>query len=142
VRELSNLIERLAILFPEGGLIDVHNLPEKYRSGDPAFVIDASMALITGPRIISNDAVSPMRLPEEGINLREKLNQLEYFFIRQALIECDGVVAHAAKRLHLGRTTLVEKLRRIGHDLPDGESIVHSDEAVIKNIRFTAMPGN
>ncbi|MFI3119017.1 MAG: helix-turn-helix domain-containing protein [Methylococcaceae bacterium] len=32
--------------------------------------------------------------------------------IRQALNECNGVVAHAAKRLNMRRTTLVEKLRK------------------------------
>ena len=34
--------------------------------------------------------------------------------IRQALEESDGVVAHAAKRLQMRRTTLVEKLRKYG----------------------------
>ena len=34
--------------------------------------------------------------------------------IQQALDESDGIVAHAAKRLHMRRTTLVEKLRKYG----------------------------
>ena len=32
--------------------------------------------------------------------------------IVQALDEAEGVVAHAAKRLGMGRTTLVEKMRK------------------------------
>jgi sigma-54 specific flagellar transcriptional regulator A len=34
--------------------------------------------------------------------------------IKQALDEADGVVAHAAKRLSMRRTTLVEKMRKYG----------------------------
>ena len=34
--------------------------------------------------------------------------------IRQALEEANGVVAHAAKKLKMRRTTLVEKLRKYG----------------------------
>ena len=52
------------------------------------------------------------RLPEQGMDLKEYLNVLEVDLIRQALNECDGVVAHAAKRLNMRRTTLVEKLRK------------------------------
>ena len=53
-----------------------------------------------------------VQLPEEGIDLKEYLNTMELDLIRQALDECNGVVAHAAKRLNMRRTTLVEKLRK------------------------------
>ena len=55
---------------------------------------------------------SVAQLPPEGIDLKEYLNVLEGDLIRQALDECNGVVAHAAKRLNMRRTTLVEKLRK------------------------------
>ena len=45
-------------------------------------------------------------------DLKEYLNEMEIDLIRQALEECNGVVAHAAKRLNMRRTTLVEKLRK------------------------------
>jgi sigma-54 specific flagellar transcriptional regulator A len=32
----------------------------------------------------------------------------------QALDEAGGIVAHAARRLRMGRTTLVEKMRKLG----------------------------
>jgi sigma-54 specific flagellar transcriptional regulator A len=54
------------------------------------------------------------RLPREGLDLKEHLNHLELTFIKQALEETSGVVARAAERLHLRRTTLVEKLRKYG----------------------------
>jgi sigma-54 dependent transcriptional regulator, flagellar regulatory protein len=54
------------------------------------------------------------RLPNRGIDLKEHLATLEQNLIRQALDESNGVVAHAAKRLKMRRTTLVEKLRKYG----------------------------
>ena len=37
-----------------------------------------------------------------------------YAGVTQALDRCNGVVAHAARLLNLRRTTLVEKLRKLG----------------------------
>jgi len=39
---------------------------------------------------------------------------LEYNLIKQALDDAGGIVAHAANRLKLRRTTLVEKMRKYG----------------------------
>jgi len=65
-----------------------------------------------------NDAMASVstglaQLPEQGLDLKEYLTMMEGDLIRQALQECNGVVAHAAKRLNMRRTTLVEKLRKI-----------------------------
>ena len=62
------------------------------------------------------------RLPREGIDLKEHLSGVELNFIRQALNDADGVVAHAAKRLGMRRTTLVEKLRKYGLQRSDDAS--------------------
>jgi len=121
VRELANLIERLAILFPEG-LIDVHDLPEKYRSeavaaaNPPGESPEAGEA--SAPDVPELDAGAV--LPSSGLDLKEHLTRLEQRYIRQALEESNWVVAHAAKRLKLGRTTLVEKMRK--YDLQREES--------------------
>ena len=45
---------------------------------------------------------------------KEHINNLEYNLIKQALEDAGGVVAHAASRLKLRRTTLVEKMRKYG----------------------------
>ncbi len=106
VRELANLIERLAILHP-GGLVDVRDLPEKFLVSG----VDCGVTPLVSEG--STPVFAPVvRLPAEGIDLKEHLNNLEYSLIKQALDEADGVVAQAAKRLKLGRTTLVEKLRK------------------------------
>jgi sigma-54 specific flagellar transcriptional regulator A len=52
------------------------------------------------------------QLPKEDFDLKEHMANLEYSLIQQALKESDGVVAHAAKRLNMRRTTLVEKMKK------------------------------
>lgn len=118
VRELSNLVERLLIMFPNG-VVDAHDLPEKYREG-----IDTSNLAIPAinenqevqQRITSHiiNKVEQTTLPEEGIDLKAHLLDLESNLIKQALDESKGVVAHAAQRLNMRRTTLVEKMRKYG----------------------------
>ncbi|MET0065673.1 MAG: sigma-54 dependent transcriptional regulator [Candidatus Thiodiazotropha sp.] len=112
VRELANLIERLAILFPYG-VVDVADLPEKFRPS--AEVLDTTrLPEVTLEGDEPGTTLNAPRLPNDGIDLKAHLNNLELSLIQQALDEADGVVAHAAKRLHMRRTTLVEKLRKYG----------------------------
>jgi sigma-54 specific flagellar transcriptional regulator A len=106
VRELANLIERLVILYPYG-VVDVQDLPDKYRAGPDGEPREDEVDL-------SGVVVAAQTLPREGIDLKEHLNNMEYTLIKQALDEAEGVVAHAAKRLRMGRTTLVEKMRKYG----------------------------
>jgi sigma-54 specific flagellar transcriptional regulator A len=64
---------------------------------------------------VVNDKPSAQEaLPEDGLDLKEHLANLEYMLIKQALDEAEGVVAHAAQRLKMRRTTLVEKMRKYG----------------------------
>jgi sigma-54 specific flagellar transcriptional regulator A len=53
-------------------------------------------------------------LPAAGIDLRAHLTHIERRLIEQALERSKGTVAHAARLLGLRRTTLVEKLRKLG----------------------------
>lgn len=110
VRELANLIERLAIMHPFG-VVESSDLPEKFRIDEE---IDAELigeALVGMP--MTPEDLDP-RLPRDGINLKAHLSNLEVNYIKQALNDSGGVVAHAAKRLGMRRTTLVEKLRKYG----------------------------
>ena len=95
IRELSNLVERLAILKPEG-TIELDDLPAKYRENGG----DAEM--------ISNTVTEAIQLTDA--NLREHLQTLEQELIGQAMEASDGVVAQAARLLSMRRTTLVEKI--------------------------------
>ncbi len=117
VRELANLIERLAILFPYG-VVDVGDLPEKFRAGIPVVVTEPAdeeaLPVVSTHGDQPNTVSSMPRLPAEGIDLKAHLANMEQSLIRQALEEANGVVAHAAKKLKMRRTTLVEKLRKYG----------------------------
>ena len=115
VRELANLVERLAILYPFG-VVDIAELPEKFQ----ADVSSAESARLN-EEIMTAQQTMPQyqletepRLPRGGLDLKEHLSNLEVGFIRQALDDANGVVAQAAKRLGMRRTTLVEKLRKYG----------------------------
>ncbi len=112
VRELSNLIERLIIMFPNG-VVDLRDLPEKYRRDLPVAELPETFVENDGaPTMRALD--EPMRIPANGLDLKEHLTNLESSLIKQALDDADGVVAHAAKRLNMRRTTLVEKMRKYG----------------------------
>ncbi|APZ44609.1 hypothetical protein BW247_07760 [Acidihalobacter ferrooxydans] len=107
VRELANLVERLSILAPDG-VAELHDLPRRIL--DRVGIAPPPAAGNAAPEAPSASLMSG--LPEEGIDLRDYLGQLEIAFIRQALEEAGGVVAHAAERLRMRRTTLVEKMRK------------------------------
>jgi len=120
VRELSNLVERLAILYPNSE-VRAADLPEKYRGVQPIDEAGGSMlrAMLDGQaRPTSGQGCAApdaeILLPEGGIDLKDRLADIEVGLIRQALDITDGVVAHAAKLLRMQRTTLVEKLRKYG----------------------------
>lgn len=128
VRELSNLVERLMILYPNQ-LIDVSNLPSKYKHLDieayepdyPEELLerDAINAMFGGDDAeysaeddSSEDLTLSSELPVEGLNLKEYISDLEVSLITQALEQQDWVVARAAEALGMRRTTLVEKMRK------------------------------
>jgi sigma-54 dependent transcriptional regulator, flagellar regulatory protein len=110
VRELANLIERLSILHPYG-VVEAVDLPEKFRLDEGADLEMITDVLVGSP--VTSEDLDP-RLPRDGLNLKEHLSTLEINYIKQALHDTGGVVAHAAKRLGMRRTTLVEKLRKYG----------------------------
>lgn len=114
VRELANLIERLAIMHPYG-VIGVQELPKKFRYVDDLdenlSVEDTGLPTI-GAGLVGLD--SPALLPVNGLDLKDYLGNLEKTLIQQALDEAGGVVARAAEKLRIRRTTLVEKVRKYG----------------------------
>ena len=132
VRELANLVERLVIIYPYG-VVDVDDLPEKFRitKGDeryterPSFdedVVENVMAELAAFDAENSHGGDVDILPEEGLDLKEHLADIESSLIQQALDRTDGVVAHAAKLLQMRRTTLVEKMRKYNIQRDDDAS--------------------
>lgn len=97
VRELKNMLERLVVL-KGSGEIGLQDLPEKIRGAEGGLV---------PPAFEFND---------EGINLTTAVTEFEKNLIRQSLVRSNGVKNKAAKLLHLNRTTLVEKIKRLQLD--------------------------
>lgn len=95
VRELENLIERLVIL-KGGNVIKADDLPEK-------FLINRGMR---------NTYHEVLTLPDDGIDLKGTLQEIENSLISQALERTKGNKNRASKLLSLNRTTLIEKLRK------------------------------
>ncbi len=115
IRELANLIERLIILFPYG-IVDRKDLPEKFQHLDDPQLDIPDITMIVSEMADQSTSRRPAadHFPAGGMDLKEHLSSLESSLIQQALDECDGVVAHAAKILKMRRTTLVEKMRKYG----------------------------
>ena len=124
VRELANLMERMTILHPHG-VVDVKDLPTKVvpnqnaeegeqEDDEPASTETEGMAGMPGLPMLSEP-----RLPRDGIDLKQHLTDIEVSLIQQALDDCSGVVAHAAKKLQIRRTTLVEKMRKYRIQRPE-----------------------
>ena len=102
IRELANLVERLSILVQDRP-VETEDLPTDYRG---------SGAAVPSPPLACNDTLDPVADPEGCIDLREHLQFVEKRLIGKAMQTADGVVAKAARSLGIGRTTLIEKLRK------------------------------
>ena len=94
---------------------------EEHLSEETALSVLEEAELESEERAIAEIAspVPPMptsaaMLPEEGIDLRAHLQNIERQLIEQALQRSNGTVAQAARLLNLRRTTLVEKMRKLG----------------------------
>ena len=114
VRELANLIERLVVVKPNG-IVKAHDLPwpiveRKEPRPDVTEVLSSELNPVSaGVRVT---------LPSTGLDLKQYLAKIEQDMIHQALVEADGVVQRAAELLGVGRTTLVEKIRRYQLNTP------------------------
>jgi DNA-binding NtrC family response regulator len=97
VRELENVIERTVAL-TEGDHINLSDLPQD--------II----------RSYNEQEDLPTRVTMRGVDLVKVLTDIELKMISDALSLSDGVKARAAALLNLNRTTLVEKMRRLGMD--------------------------
>jgi len=114
VRELSNLVERMAILYPNG-IVGVSELPKKFQN-----IPEPNPERYQQDELSLDETESQMptvmldKLPEEGLDLKKHLEEIEISLLQQALVMNDNVVARAAETLHIRRTTLVEKMRKYG----------------------------
>jgi DNA-binding NtrC family response regulator len=98
VRQLENAVERAVALCGERTEIDVSDLPPELYSAPPAVVTPF------------------VDFPDEGLDLPLYLGSIERDLISRALERTRGNRNKAAELLRIKRTTLVEKLKRLGAD--------------------------
>ncbi len=101
IRELENLVERLAILKGRG-IIDIEDLPEKYRGVE-----------------LSPDSLGEVKIPTDGMDFNSAVDAFENALITQALEKTGWNRNQAALLLKLNRTTLVEKIKKKGLRQPE-----------------------
>jgi DNA-binding NtrC family response regulator len=65
--------------------------------------------------------IAPVVVPDEGINFASAMSQLERELILQSLQKTGGNRRQAARLLSMSRTTLIDKLQRMG-DIDDGSA--------------------
>ncbi|APG61943.1 hypothetical protein LPB140_02875 [Sphingorhabdus lutea] len=114
IRELRNFVER-AQIFHSGEILDefsaselIVQKPRKKPDNQP------NQSAPTFKPFVQEE-FNNIDMDEdagEPVNLRELVEELEQQRIQQALNNCEGVIAEAARMLSLKRTTLVEKMRR------------------------------
>src|SRR5262245_9822217 len=98
VRQLENAIERAVTLGSGRKEIDLADLPPEIQS-------------------LPDSTVAPfVEFPDEGLDLPAYLSSIEKDLIKRSLQRTGGNRNKAAELLRIKRTTLVEKLKRLGPD--------------------------
>jgi sigma-54 dependent transcriptional regulator, flagellar regulatory protein len=92
IRELANFLERMVIMHPNC-VLDENDLAPIYKKSH-------SPAVLATPTL------------ETPVNIKEYIAKIEKQMIKTALERSNGVVHLAANYLSLGRTTLIEKMKK------------------------------
>ena len=96
VRQLENLVERAVALSAERTVLDAEDLPEDLFGGErPAMIPVVTVA-------------------GDGLHLDTAVSDFEERLVIQALENTDWVKTRAARLLNIKRTTLIEKMKRLG----------------------------
>ena len=99
IRQLENVVERTLALTPGRTQLDVADLPPEVVGG-------------------AHRHLAAAVLPDGGLDLQRRLQEVERAIIRQALEQSGGNKHQAARMLNVKRTTLVEKVKRLRLDAP------------------------
>jgi two-component system response regulator AtoC len=97
IRQLENTVAR-AVALGTGGELGVEALGPRFQTPEPE----------------APDA--PALGPGEGLSLREQVEALERSLVSRAIAAAKGNQSEAARRLGMGRTALIERLKKYGLD--------------------------
>lgn len=121
IRELSNFMQRISILFP-GELVDLSMIPQamlptgiqEIADHDPGenaedssdhFDNNSYMDIVMSAKGLSS-------IGDANLSLKETLNSVEKEMISRTLGEVDGNVSMCARMLKVQRTTLIERIKK------------------------------
>jgi two-component system response regulator AtoC len=95
VRQLENVMERMLVLSPGRTQLAATDLPEDIAAARP---------------ILNTEEIA---IPDDGLLFDDLVTSFEHTLIRRALERTGGNKRQAADLLHIKRTTLIEKLKRL-----------------------------
>tara|TARA_E500000331_G_scaffold37214_1_gene31015 strand:- start:8468 stop:9514 length:1047 start_codon:yes stop_codon:yes gene_type:complete len=121
IRELSNFMQRISILFP-GELVDLSMIPqamlpmgiqeiadhdpnENAEDSSDHFDNNSYMDIVMSAKGLST-------IGDANLSLKETLNSVEKEMISRTLSEVDGNVSMCARMLKVQRTTLIERIKK------------------------------
>ncbi|HYX93313.1 MAG TPA: sigma 54-interacting transcriptional regulator, partial [Myxococcaceae bacterium] len=115
IRELENFIERI-LLFADGPLIGVADLPEHIRVGPPTPSTPAAQPVALAAGALPQPELIAAPAAEGGLKdlVRARAAELEKDLIIRALEETGGNVTRAAKLLQISRKSLQTKMKEFG----------------------------
>ena len=109
IRELENLLERMAILSDKEEL-DLEDLPAHLKNFQ--ITEEKERELLEERSFFTKDFLNLPSLEKGEISLNQLLQEIEIYYLKKALEISGGVKSKAARLLGLNRTTLIEKLKR------------------------------
>ena len=119
IRELSNLMQRISVLYP-GETVALGSMPPTMLPAGLQHLV-AELPIEPGIQLDDdNDSYMDIVMSAKGVSaignkdlsLKETLNSVEKEMISRALNEVDGNVSMCARVLKVQRTTLIERLKK------------------------------
>jgi two-component system response regulator PilR (NtrC family) len=98
VRQLENVVERTYALSPGKTQIAAVDLPDEIREVSPVL------------------SPTEVMIPDTGVDMERLVSDFEHTLIKRAIERAAGNKRLAADLLHVKRTTLIEKLKRLERD--------------------------
>jgi len=121
IRELSNFIQRISVLFP-GESVGLNLIPQRMLPVGLQHLVGQQVSEVEDDRtkMIGDDSYMEIVMSAKGLSaigdsnlsLKETLNSLEKEMIRRVLDEVDGNVSMCARILKVQRTTLIERIKK------------------------------
>ena len=124
IRELSNMVHRLSVLYPGEVInlarVDTGMLPSgMVELIDPELLSSSELnqdatAEVNEVEDIIMQAQGYAQFRDQGKGLKEMLSDIEEDIIEKALEDVNGNVSRCAKLLSMQRTTLIERIKKYG----------------------------